>query len=198
MKIKDPKYEVTAVKPSQYPISTIPEIVFAGRSNVGKSSLINSLLNRKNLARTGNTPGKTRVINFYNIDDILYFVDIPGYGYAKVSKVEKEFWGKLANTYLTKRKQIKLIIIILDIRHKPSELDIMMYDWTVASGFDYLLVATKLDKIPKGSIKPALINISKVLSESEDLKVIPISSTKKTNIEKLWLEIDRRLDIKKT
>ena len=149
MKVKNPKYELTAVKPDQYPSTTVPEVAFVGRSNVGKSSIINTLLNRKNLARVGQTPGKTRQINFYNIDDTLFFVDLPGYGYAKVSKEERKSWGKLAETYLHIRDQLRLIIMLVDIRHKPTADDRLMYEWICTTGIPHLVVATKEDKVKR-------------------------------------------------
>ncbi len=135
LNINNAKYELSAVKPSQYPVSDLPEVTFVGRSNVGKSSLINSLLNRKNLAKVAATPGKTQVINFYNIDNKLYFVDLPGYGYAKVSKGVQASWAKFIETYLVKREQLKLIVMLVDIRHSPTSHDKLMHDWILSMDF---------------------------------------------------------------
>ena len=153
MDISRSRYECTAVKPDQYPAGDMPEIALVGRSNVGKSSIINSLLNRKGLARVSSEPGKTRGINFYNIDDTLYFVDLPGYGYAKVSKKEKIFWAKMIETYLNTRNQLKLVIMLVDIRHTPTADDKLMYSWILDRGIGHMVIATKADKIPRGQIQ---------------------------------------------
>ena len=134
MEIRDASYEITAVKPEQYPKGLLPEVALVGRSNVGKSSVINALLNRKNLARVSSTPGKTRGINFYNIDQRLYFADLPGYGYAAVSKTMKASWDEMIGTYLHARDQLKLILMLVDIRHAPSKEDKMMYEWIASQG----------------------------------------------------------------
>lgn len=176
MVLNNARFEITAVKPSQYPASNVPEVAFVGRSNVGKSSIINTLLNRKNLARVGSAPGKTREINFYNIDDSLYFVDLPGYGYASVSKGKKSTWFDIVETYLYSRLQLKLIIMLVDIRHAPSEEDKMMYDWLVTNNAPHLIVASKSDKISRSQINPRLQEIVKVLGVKEGIAVIPFSS----------------------
>ncbi|WP_373463296.1 ribosome biogenesis GTP-binding protein YihA/YsxC [Herbivorax sp. ANBcel31] len=187
--INNARHEVTAVKPSQYPVSDIPEVTFVGRSNVGKSSLINSLLNRKKLARVAATPGKTQVINFYNIDDTLYFVDLPGYGYAKVSKSVQASWGQFIETYLTKREQLKLVVMLVDIRHSPSSNDKIMHDWILSMGFPYIIVATKLDKIPRSKVQQRLSDITKTLGLDSSINLIPYSSETKQGKDKLWNEI---------
>jgi GTP-binding protein len=191
--INNAKFEITAVKPEQYPKSDKPEITFVGRSNVGKSSLINSMLNRKSLARVAATPGLTRVINFYNVDNILYFVDLPGYGFAKVSKTEKESWGSVVETYLKTRKQLKLVIMLVDIRHSPTDDDKLMNDWLKCNGIPYLITATKLDKIPRSKVKERVCDIRKVLELSDSVKVIPFSSETKQGREELWNEIKSQL-----
>lgn len=191
--INNAKFEITAVKPEQYPKSDKPEITFVGRSNVGKSSLINSMLNRKSLARVAATPGLTRVINFYNVDNILYFVDLPGYGFAKVSKTEKESWGSVVETYLKTRKQLKLVIMLVDIRHSPTDDDKLMNDWLKCNGIPYLITATKLDKIPRSKVKERVCDIRKVLELSDSVKVIPFSSKTKQGREELWNEIKSQL-----
>jgi GTP-binding protein len=184
LNINNARYELTAVRPDQYPASNVPEVAFVGRSNVGKSSIINALLNRKNLAKTGATPGKTRQINFYNIDDALYFVDLPGYGYAKVSKGEKHSWGKLADTYLLTRKQVKLIIMLVDIRHTPTEDDKLMFQWIKSSGISHIIVASKSDKIQKSKIAKNVSEIKKFFGTDE--AVLPFSSEKKQGRDELW------------
>jgi ribosome biogenesis GTP-binding protein YsxC/EngB len=156
MIIKKAEHVISAAGPSQYPNTVFPEIVLAGRSNVGKSSLINALVNRKNLARVGSIPGKTRLINFYNINDYMMLVDLPGYGFAKVSQAERESWGKLCETYLNTRKQIKAIIMIVDIRHEPTRDDKVMLQYIRESGKDYVIVANKADKLGKTEIKSSL------------------------------------------
>ena len=147
MNFKNPKFEISAVKPSQYPKNNLPQIVLVGKSNVGKSSFINTILNRKNLARTSNTPGKTRQINFYNIDNSFYFVDLPGYGYSKLSKQEQVNMGKFIEDYLEKCQNISLIIQLLDIRHDPTNDDILMLDYIKKTNLPFMLVANKADKI---------------------------------------------------
>ena len=190
LKVNNAKYELTAVRPDQYPPSLLPEICFVGRSNVGKSSLINSLLNRKNLARVGATPGKTREINFYNIDEKLYFVDLPGYGFASVSKTKKTVWGGMVDIYLTSRPQLKLVIMLVDIRHTPSSDDILMYEWLSAFNVPNFVIATKGDKINRSQINLKLKEIKKVLSQDKDIKIIPFSSHTKNGKDEVWNEID--------
>lgn len=189
MNISNARYELTAVKPEQYPDKNISEVALIGRSNVGKSSLINTLLNRKNLARVGGTPGKTRKINFYNVDDKIYIVDLPGYGYAKASKKDQALWGEIADTYLNTRKQLKLIIMLVDIRHDPSQNDILMYNWIKHKNIPHIIAATKSDKIPRSHIKNTLIGIRKTLNINDMVKVIPFSSTNKTGKDEMWDEI---------
>ncbi len=191
MVLNNARFEITAVKPAQYPASNVPEVAFVGRSNVGKSSIINSLLNRKNLARVGAAPGKTREINFYNIDDSLYFVDLPGYGYASVSKGKKSTWFDIVETYLYSRLQLKLIIMLVDIRHAPSAEDKMMYDWLLANNVPHLIVASKSDKISRGQINPRLQEIVKVLGVKEGIAVIPFSSETKNGRDILLEHIQR-------
>ncbi|NLD48440.1 MAG: YihA family ribosome biogenesis GTP-binding protein, partial [Clostridiaceae bacterium] len=189
------RHEQTAVRKEQYPQKDIPEVAFVGRSNVGKSSLINSMLNRKGLARVASTPGKTRVINFYNIDEELSFVDLPGYGYAKVSKTMKECWGEIIETYLNSRKQLKFIVMLVDIRHSPTENDKMMYEWLLNKGIPSIIVSTKIDKIPKQKIKERFTDIRKVLMLDDDIKIIPFSSETKQGRDELWDEINANCGI---
>jgi len=186
MIIKKAEIIITAVKPSQYPPEDSPEIALAGRSNVGKSSLINALINRKKLARTSGQPGKTQTLNFYNINDDFRFVDLPGYGYAKVSRKEREKWGDMINRYLTERKSLKEVILLLDIRHSPGEHDKMMYDWIKSIGFKGIIVATKADKLSNNQRAKQISVICKELDIKDKNLVVPFSATKKLNKDKVW------------
>lgn len=188
--LNNARFETTAVKAEQYPTGIIPEVAFVGRSNVGKSSIINTLLNRKSLARVGAAPGKTRVINFYNVDNKLYFVDLPGYGYAKVSKKEQLKWGTMIETYLNMRKQLGLIIMIIDIRHLPTENDKIMHLWLKERKIPYAIAATKADKISKSQVNTNINNIRKSLGIDDQIPVIPVSSKTKQGREKLWVLIE--------
>ncbi|OPJ56318.1 ribosome biogenesis GTP-binding protein YihA/YsxC [Alkalithermobacter paradoxus] len=188
MKIKSTEMVVSAVNKDQYPNEGLPEIALVGRSNVGKSSTINSLLNRKSFARVSQTPGKTRTINFYRINKEFYFVDLPGYGYAKVSKTEQAQWGKIMERYLKDRKELCNIFLLVDIRHEPTEQDKQMYEWIKYFGYECTVIATKSDKISKGNYQKHFSIIRKKLGLSDE-KIIPISSLKKTGIEELWEEI---------
>lgn len=175
-----------AAKKQQYPESFLPEIAFVGKSNVGKSSLINCMVNRKSLARTSSSPGKTRTINFYNIENTLHFVDLPGYGYARASKTEIEKWGKMIEEYLLKREQLKSIILLIDIRHEPSSNDKMMYDWLKHYGYKIIIVATKSDKLKRSQISKHISNIIKSLSLEKNDMLIPFSSENKNGKNELW------------
>jgi ribosome biogenesis GTP-binding protein YsxC/EngB len=186
LNINNAKYELTAVNPEQYPSGEIPEVAFAGRSNVGKSSIINTLLNRKGLARVAATPGKTRALNFYNIDDSLHLVDLPGYGYANVSKDMRSSWGTTIETYLNLRLQLKMIILLVDIRHSPSDNDIEMYDWICKRNVPHMVVASKMDKIPRSQINTRLNDIKKVLGIEEGVALIPFSSETKQGRNEIW------------
>jgi GTP-binding protein len=190
LNINNAKFEITAVSPTQYPSGNVPEVAFVGRSNVGKSSIINALLNRKNLARVGAEPGRTREINFYNIDNCLYFVDLPGYGYASVSKGKKKSWSDIVETYLCTRQNIKLIIMMVDIRHSPSNEDKIMYEWLLSHDMPHLVVASKSDKIPRGQIKGRLQEITKVLGTGEGIVTIPFSSETKYGKDELWSHLE--------
>ena len=165
MIVNNPKFEVSAVKPAQYPKNNLPEIVLVGKSNVGKSSFINTMINRKKLARTSSEPGKTRQINFYNIDEKFYFVDLPGYGFSKMSKKEQEQVGKFIEEYLFNREQIALIIFLVDIRHNPTENDKLMYDYIIRSGLPCMILANKADKIAITKVENATKNIQKILNQ---------------------------------
>lgn len=193
MQIKNPKFEVSAVGPKQYPKGSLPEIVLVGKSNVGKSSFINTMLNRKNLARTSNTPGKTRQINFYNIDDNFYFVDLPGYGYSKMSKEEKVISGKYIEEYLEKRDNIHLIILVLDIRHKPTADDILMYKYILKTNLPYIVLTNKADKIAVTKVDTAVEEIKKYLGLSYTT-ILPFSAERKIYTDKVWEELEKYLD----
>ena len=190
MKVKNAKFVISAVSPQQYPEGNLLEIAFAGRSNVGKSSLINALLGRKNLAYSGSRQGMTRQINYYNLDDELHFVDLPGYGYAAVSKGEKNLWAKVIEEYLNVRPQLYLVLLLLDIRHTPSKDDENMYRWILASGLEYLIVATKSDKISRQQIQNNTALIRSTLQIPPNKDIICVSAEKRTGIEALWDAID--------
>ena len=190
MKVKNPKFVISAVSPKQYPESNLLEVAFAGRSNVGKSSLLNALVGRKNLAYKGSTQGKTRQINFYNIDDEINFVDLPGYGYAAVSKSEKNLWAKVVEGYLNVRPQLYLVIMLVDIRHKPSKDDEVMYNWIKKCGVHHILAVTKSDKLGRSAIPAQIKMIKEALQVQEGVQVIPVSSVNKKGVEKLWEAID--------
>ncbi len=194
MIVKDARFEITAVSPAQYPQSNLPEIAFVGRSNVGKSSIINSLLNRKKLARISGTPGKTREINFYNVNEKLFFVDLPGYGYASVSKQKKSSWGNIIETYLLTRHQLRVIILLVDVRHEPSADDRQMYNWLVANNVPHMVVATKTDKITRSAVNPRLSAIRNELNAGEGIKVFPYSSETRLGREALWDAIDEYME----
>jgi len=189
MQVKNPKFEISAVSSKQYPNGNLPEIVLVGKSNVGKSSFINTMLNRKNLARTSNTPGKTRQINFYNIDDRFYFVDLPGYGYSKMSKKEKIISGKYIEEYLQKRDNIILIVFLLDIRHNPTEDDILMYNYILKSNLPYIVLTNKADKIAITKVEGEVERIKKHLGISYST-ILPFSSERKIYSENVWKEIE--------
>lgn len=190
MNVNNVELAAVAVKAAQYPEETMPEVAFAGKSNVGKSSLINTMINRKALARTSQNPGKTRTINFYNVENKIYFVDLPGYGYAKAPKSEIAKWGKMIEDYLIKRESLKAIIMLVDIRHEPGENDRMMYDWLKHYGHRIILVATKSDKLNRSQIPKHKKMLSAAFGlEKEDI-LIPFSSEKKSGKEELWTVIE--------
>ena len=189
MKIRSSEIVVSAIRKEQYPAEGLPEIALVGRSNVGKSSATNALLNRRNFARTSQTPGKTRTINFYKINNEFYFVDLPGYGYAKVSKSEKDKWGVIMERYLQDRQELCAIFLLVDIRHEPTNDDVMMYEWIKHFGYNCVVIATKADKISRGQYQKHISIIRKKLQLEQDEKVIPLSSSKKTGVEDVWNEI---------
>ena len=186
MKIKDSRFVISAVKVEQYPDDELPEIAFAGRSNVGKSSLINMLLNRKGLAKTSSTPGKTQLVNFYDIDGLFRFVDLPGYGFAKVSKAQKASWGKTIETYLTKRENLLEVFQLLDIRHKPTADDIQMYQWIRTFGYRGILIVTKSDKLSKNQIAQQIKMIREEMQAGPDGIIIPVSSSERIGKYNVW------------
>lgn len=194
MEFIDIKLLMTAVKPEQYPDESLPEIALVGRSNVGKSSLINCLANRKNIARTSSTPGKTATINFYEIAGKYRIVDLPGYGYAKVSKQEKEKWGDMIEGYLSNRQSLVQVIQLVDARHNPTSDDKMMFDWIKSYNYEPLVVATKLDKLKKSQIEGNLTAIYKDLELTEDSVLIPFSSETRQGREQVLELIDYILD----
>lgn len=191
MVIKNVNLETVCGITSVLPDNQMPEIAFAGKSNVGKSSLINGLMNRKAYARTSAKPGKTQTINFYNINDELYLVDLPGYGYAKVSVKEKEQWGKLIERYLHGSKQLKAVFLLIDIRHDPSANDKLMYDWIVSQGFEPIIIATKLDKIKRSQIQKQLKAVKDGLKLLPGTTVIPFSAETKQGRDEIWELVER-------
>lgn len=186
MIIKSVNLETVCGITSVLPENTRPEIAFAGKSNVGKSSLINALMNRKSYARISATPGKTQTINFYNINEELYLVDLPGYGYAKVSEQEKEKWGQLIERYLHGSSQLKTVFLLVDIRHEPSANDKMMYEWVVSQGYHPIIIATKLDKIKRSQVDKHLKMLRTGLSLVPGTKIIPFSSMTKQGRDEIW------------
>lgn len=195
MNVNNAELIISAVSSRQYPNVTLPEIAFAGRSNVGKSSLINRLVNRKKLARTSSSPGKTATLNFYKIENALYFVDLPGYGYAKVSWNERQKWADMINEYLAKSAQLKAIFQLVDARHNPTKEDITMFDWIKASGLDYMVIATKTDKLGKTAVAKNKAAICESLDVSED-KVIMFSAETGLGKEDIWDYIDNNIIFK--
>ena len=193
MQINKSELEAVAVKPMQYPEPRVPEIAFAGRSNVGKSSLLNLLTRRKNLARVSGSPGKTRTINFYRINDEFRIVDLPGYGYARVSKSESEKWGAMMESYLENREGLLKVIQLVDIRHKPSAQDVQMYDYLKYFNLDGIVVATKADKVSSNQRSKNILEIRKTLGMSKSDKIIPVSALKKSGHEALLDEIENLL-----
>lgn len=189
MKVTSSEIVISAVKPDQYPVEPIPEFALAGRSNVGKSSFINKMLNRKGLARISSKPGKTQTLNFYIVNEVLHFVDVPGYGYAKVSKKEREAWGKMLETYLTTREQLRAVLLIVDLRHPPTADDIMMYEFLKHYEIPCIVIATKADKISKTKRAQHL----KITKEKLDLHphdtIIQFSSETGEGKDKAWATI---------
>ena len=196
MVIKQVSLETVCGVTSKLPDTQLPEVAFAGKSNVGKSSLINALMNRKSLARTSSQPGKTQTINFYNVNAALYFVDLPGYGYAKANEAVKAQWGKMVERYLHKSGQLKQVFLLVDIRHAPSENDRIMYDWITDSGYQPVIIATKLDKIKRSQLQGQLKQIRSVLGMKGDDIIIPFSSETKQGRDEIYELLDAVLEEK--
>lgn len=186
MVIRNVELETVCGVTSTLPENTLPEFAFAGKSNVGKSSLINALMNRKALARTSSQPGKTQTINFYNINGALYYVDLPGYGYAKVPQSEKVKWGKMIENYLRKSRQLRMVFLLVDIRHEPSANDKHMYSWIIENGFYPAIIATKLDKIKRSQVQKQLKLIREGLNVAEGTPIVPYSAVTKQGRDEIW------------
>ena len=193
MIIKNPKFTISAVSPKQYPNDTLPQVVLVGKSNVGKSSFINTMVKRKKLARTSSEPGKTRQINFYNIDDKFYFVDLPGYGYSKMSKKEQIKVGTFIEEYLNKSQNISLIIFLLDIRHLPTENDKLMYHYIINSGRPCVILANKADKIAITKVEQTVEDLQMELNPLKDLSFLAFSSERKIYSESVWEIIEKHI-----
>ena len=190
MIIKNVSLDIVCGITSKLPDTGKPEVAFAGKSNVGKSSLINGLMNRKSLARTSAQPGKTQTINFYNINDAMYLVYLPGYGYAKVSQSEKEKWGKMIERYLHTSKNLKAVFLLIDIRHEPSSNDVMMYEWILNNGYEPVIIATKADKIKRSQLQKHLKMVKDGLKLRPGGKILPYSALTKQGREEIWTLID--------
>ena len=194
MKIMSINLETVCGVSSRLPNNSLPEFAFAGKSNVGKSSLINAFMNRKSYARISSQPGKTQTINYYNINSEFYLVDLPGYGYAKVSESVKEQWGKMIERYLKKSPTLKAVFLLVDIRHEPSANDVQMYDWIVANGFDPIVIATKADKISKGAVSKQVSIIKKKLECDKNTVIIPFSAEDKRGLEEIYVKVEEYLE----
>ncbi len=194
MKVNKAEIVISAVSKAQYPDDNLPEIVLLGRSNVGKSSFINTLIKRKALARTSSSPGKTQTMNFYRINQLFHFVDMPGYGYAKVSKKEREKWGVMIEEYLRTRKNIVSVFLLVDSRHEPSEDDYLMYDWLLYSGINPIIIATKADKLTRNDLKKSIARIRKMLNGSEHQKIILFSTQAALGYQEVWDQIETLME----
>ncbi|WRP05466.1 ribosome biogenesis GTP-binding protein YihA/YsxC [Rossellomorea aquimaris] len=186
MKVNQVELVISAVRPEQYPGDILPEFALAGRSNVGKSSFINKMIGRKSMARISSKPGKTQTLNFYKIEETLYYVDVPGYGFAKVSKTEREAWGKMIETYITSREQLRAVILIVDLRHAPTNDDVMMYDFLKHHELPCIVIATKADKIPKGKWQKHLKVTRETLNMDKEDDLIMFSSETGLGKDKAW------------
>ena len=193
MLIKNPKFQISAVSPAQYPKDGLPQVVLVGKSNVGKSSFINTLVNRKNLARTSSEPGKTRQINFYNMDNSFYFVDLPGYGYSKMSKQEQVKVGQFIEQYLSQSKEIALIIFLIDIRHSPTENDKLMYRYIVDQQKPCMIIANKADKIAVTKVDSQVKVLQEELNPLKDLPFLPFSAERRIYTDAVWEEMEKFL-----
>ena len=195
MIVKNPTFEVSAVGSKQYPKNNLPEIVLVGKSNVGKSSFINTMIQRKSLARTSSEPGKTRQINFYNIDAKFYFVDLPGYGYSNMSKAEQVKVGKFIEQYLFYRKNIALLMLLIDLRHKPGENDYLMYQYIRSTGLPFILLGTKADKIAITKVDSYIENLRKEWKLEKSIPILPFSAKRKIYSEEIWKQIEEYIEI---
>lgn len=193
MVIKNVSLETVCGITSRLPENSLPEVAFAGRSNVGKSSLINALMNRKSLARTSSQPGKTQTINYYNVNNQLYFVDLPGYGYTNANEKVRAQWGKMVERYLYKSGMLRQIFLLIDIRHAPSQNDCIMYDWIIRSGYKPIIIATKLDKIKKSQIQKQTDLIRTVLKAEKDTLVLPFSAQTKQGRDEIYEILDKEV-----
>lgn len=193
MNVNKAEFVISAVEPSQYPEDALPEFALAGRSNVGKSSLINKLIQRKNLARTSSQPGKTQQLNYYRIEDRLYFVDFPGYGYAKVSKTQREQWGKMIERFLQNREPLKMVMLIIDVRHEPSKDDKMMYDWLKFYDIPVCIIVTKADKIPRSKWDKHIKMIKNTLGTVPSDAMVLFSSETGLGRDEVWSIIVERI-----
>lgn len=194
MIIKNVGLETVCGVTSRIPDNRLPETAFAGKSNVGKSSLINALMNRKALARTSSQPGKTQTINYYNVNDEIYFVDLPGYGFAKANEKVKAQWGRMVENYLHNSKSLRLVFLLVDIRHAPSENDRMMYNWICQNGYSPVIIATKLDKIKRTQIRTQVQLIRKTLNASEETVILPFSAQTKQGRDEIYDILDKLLE----
>ena len=194
MVIKNVELETVCGPTSELPNNTLPEVAFAGKSNVGKSSLINALMNRKSLARTSSQPGKTQTINFYNINNEMYLVDLPGYGYAKVSEKERERWGKMIEKYLETSEKLRAVFLLIDIRHEPSANDKQMFEWIDYEGYQPIVICTKADKISRGAVQKQIAMIRKSLGADKDTIILPFSALNKTGREDIWDLMDQVIE----
>ncbi|MDT9025306.1 ribosome biogenesis GTP-binding protein YihA/YsxC [Rossellomorea yichunensis] len=186
MKVNQVELVISAVRPEQYPGDILPEFALAGRSNVGKSSFINKMIGRKSMARISSKPGKTQTLNFYKIEETLYYVDVPGYGFAKVSKTEREAWGKMIEAYITSREQLRAVVLIVDLRHAPTNDDVMMYDFLKHHELPCIVIATKADKIPKGKWQKHLKVTRETLNMDKEDDLIMFSSETGLGKDKAW------------
>ncbi|MBO0994102.1 ribosome biogenesis GTP-binding protein YihA/YsxC [Bacillus sp. SD088] len=193
MKVNNAEFIISAVKPAQYPTEGLPEFALAGRSNVGKSSFINKMINRKSLARTSSKPGKTQTLNYYKIEDTFYFVDVPGYGFAKVSKKEREAWGEMIETYLTSREELCTVLLIIDLRHPPTKDDVLMYDFLKHYDIPCTVIATKADKIPKGKWEKHKQIVKETLKLQIEDDIVLFSSETGMGKEKAWHTLEKWL-----
>jgi GTP-binding protein len=193
MIIKSVNLETVCGITSKLPENSLPEVAFAGKSNVGKSSLINALMNRKSYARISAQPGKTQTINYYNINEELYYVDLPGYGYAKVTESVKEKWGTMIEHYLQSSKQLRMVFLLIDIRHKPSKNDVMMYDWILHNGYQSVIIATKLDKLKRSQVAKHVKEIRTELQMDKEIPIFPFSALSKQGREEIWDFIENQV-----